>query len=111
MVTKADLKIEAARLATESVNEAREKGEKLEFTPLAEEIYNFLQKDLDLKDTDDPQGMVSQVASMIGGMNWNNISPKQTEDGSAASQCRWYSGSGCAGFPLIFLQLPGASLY
>lgn len=26
MVTKADLKIEAARLATESVNEAREKG-------------------------------------------------------------------------------------
>ena len=82
MVTKADLKIEAARLATESVNEAREKGEKLEFTPLAEEIYNFLQKDLDLKDKDDPQGMVSQVASMIGGMNWNNISPKQTEDGS-----------------------------
>ena len=62
MVTKADLKIEAARLATESVNEAREKGEKLEFTPLAEEIYNFLQKDLDLKDTDDPQGKIGRAS-------------------------------------------------
>lgn len=82
MVTKADLKIEAARLATEAMNEAREKGEKLEFTPLAEEIYDFLQKGLDLKDTDDPKDMFSQMTSLMGGTNWMNVEPKQIQDGS-----------------------------
>lgn len=86
MVTKADLKIEAARLATEAMNEAREKGEKLEFTPLAEEIYDFLQKDLNLKDTDDPKDMVSQMTSLMGGMNWMNVAPKQEQDGSDAKE-------------------------
>lgn len=86
MVTKADLKIEAARLAIEAMNEAREKGEKLDFTPLAEEIYDFLQKGLNLNDTDDPNDMVSQMASLMGGMNWMNVAPKQEQDGSDAKE-------------------------
>lgn len=79
MVTKADLKIEAARLATEVVNEALENGEKQEFTPLAEEIYDFLIKDLDLKDTASSEDLVFQMASMMGGVNTSSISAKQEE--------------------------------
>lgn len=82
MVTKADLKIEAARLATEVMNESLEKGEKVEFTPLAEEIYDFLKKDLDLKDTTSPDDLVSQMASMMGGVKCGSISEKHDEYGS-----------------------------
>lgn len=82
MITKADLKIEAARLATEAIKEALTQGEKLNFTPLAEEIYDFLKKDLDLKDTEDPEDMVSRMASIMGGVNWDSTSKKQEEYGS-----------------------------
>lgn len=85
MITKADLKIEAARLAMEAVDEAIEKGQKIEFTPLAEEIYAFLEKDLNLKDTDNPEDLVSKMNQMLGQSNWGNI-PCQTikskEDGT-----------------------------
>lgn len=82
MVTKADLKIEAARLATEVVNEALENGQKLEFTPLAEEIYDFLIKDLDLKETASSDDLVLQMASMLGGVNTSITSTKQEKYGS-----------------------------
>lgn len=82
MITKGDLKIEAARLAMDAVNVSIERGTKIEFTPLAEEIYVFLAKDLRLKDVEDPKDMMSQLASMMGRVNCPNVTPKEAQDGS-----------------------------
>ena len=82
MITKGDLKIEAARLAMEAVNMSIDKGVEIKFTPLAEEIYVFLGKDLKLKDVEDPKDMMSQLTSMMGGVNWPNVTPKEVQDES-----------------------------
>lgn len=78
MITKTDLKIEAARLAMESMCTAQERGEKIEFTQLAEEIYAFLQKDLDLKDVDDPENTISKLACSLA-TSWGNTSNQETK--------------------------------
>lgn len=86
MITKADLKIEAARLAMDAVNDSRGKGQEvISFTLLAEEIYDFLVKDIELKDFDDPEGTMKNIAALMTGNSlWststNNV-PNTNEDG------------------------------
>lgn len=87
MITKTDLKIEAARLAMDAVNESVSQDMPKEFTPLAEEIYAFLVKDLQLKDTDNPEDIMGKMASMIGQMgSYNVVEPNIKENETSVSE-------------------------